>query len=427
METKTLKRRKPPIVRIRKSFFIIAIAVAAVFAYTPAAHANTAAGTTITNNVTVNYADAGGQAQTAVSNSVSITVSLVGAVAWGAVPPNADASSGAPLASAYTIQLTNQGNGSDTFTIADGTTEGAGLGGGTFASTPDEDGGTAGTQITLFGTVTSGAGAFGAGVTTIPVSNLTLADLVVGTTQVVIGGSTFTVAAGSSATQLVVTGDASGVANAAGIQIGERATLTFNGTVGTLTVGTASSTHTHNLTATGLSQNGNTAATALSGNWTTTVYNATLTVDKYVRNVGNANGNPAPGSGTTVNGAEYWASGVTGNPGDTLEYAVVISNSNQGLATVVLFQDTLPAFTGLVGGQTAVDTTGDGTYDHPGTTGDTEANDQANGIIETDTGVASTATSLTVYAGTGGDETTNAGGSIAGSSSCIIKYQVTID
>ncbi len=421
-------------IRTGKMVSALIIAMATLFFWTPAAFANTAAGTAITNAVTVDYDDAGGAAQLQISDSVDVTVSLVGALSWGAVPSDGTANSGASLPTAYTTTLTNLGNGSDTFTITDGTTQNpAQLSAGTFTIAPDEDGGTAGTQITLFGTVTSGTASFGGGTTTIPVSNLVTGDLTAGTTQVVIsGGGTYTVAAGSTATQLVVTGDATGDILGAGVQIGEIATITFDGTVGTITV-VASSDHTHNMTATGTSQNGNPAATAALGAWTTTVNGAALTVDKYVRNVTNASGNPVAGS-VSINGQNYWASGVTGNPdtgsgGDTLEYVIVVNNTAAGLATAVLVEDTLPAYTTLVAGSVEVDTDGIGGYD---VTGESEAHDDGGGIVETDTGDAATATQLSVYAGVGGDETVPAlyggtGGNIAGSGSCVIRYQVTID
>jgi uncharacterized repeat protein (TIGR01451 family) len=390
--------------------------------WSPQAHANTAAGTAIVNSVTVDYDDAGGVAQAQVTDSVSITVNLVGSVAWGALPAGATTSSGAALPAAYTIPLQNMGNGSDTFTITDNTSESDGdLSAGTFVVTPDEDGGTAGVQITLFGTVSSGAGVFGGGNTTIPVGNLTLADLTAGTTQVVINGTTYTVAAGSTATQLVVSGDATADVAAAGVQIGEVATVTYNGTAGTLSNGLLTATHDHDLNATGTSMNGNAAATADSGVWQTTVNGAQLTVAKYVRNVTNAAGNPGAG-GTPINGQTYFDSGVTGNPGDTLEYVVDIVNAAAGLATDVVFSDTLSAFTTYVASSVEVDTNGDGTYDVTIGGGETEGT-EAGGIIVV------SGSSITVYAGVGGDESTPLGGNIAGggTENSVVLYQATIN
>ena len=409
---------------LRTVLTTLALLAVGVFIVPGIAQANSAAGSTITNSVTVDYDDAGGTPQTQVTASVDVTVSLVGGVAWGAAPADQGTGSGAALPSAYSITLQNTGNGSDTFTITDNTTESSvNLTAGSFTTTPDEDGGTAGVQITLFGTVSSGAGVFAAGVTTIPAGNLTVADLVVGTTQVDIGGTLFTVAAGSTATQLVVTGNASGLVGGAGVQIGEVATLTYNGTAGTLSGGTTSATHDHNLTATGLAQDGNAAATATSATWQTTVSAGVLSVAKYVRNVSNANGNTGGVGGTAVNGGAdtFYTGGVTGNPGDTLEYAVVITNSGAGNATDVVFVDTLSGFTTYTTSTVQVDTDGDNTYDVTLPGSETEA-DNEGGIVTVSGSV------ITVYAGTTtGNETTDTGGVIAGSGTSVVLYRVTID
>jgi len=393
--------------------------------------AATAAGTVLTNAVTVDYKDGGGTAQTQLTASVNVTVSLVGGVAWGAAPVDQPTSSGDPLAAPYTVTLTNTGNGSDTFTIADGTTESSGnLTAGTFTTTPDEDGGTAGVQLTLFGTISSGAGVYdGTTNTTIPVGNLTVGDLTATVTTVVINGNTYTVAAGSTSTSLVVAGDASADVAAAGVQIGEIATVTYDGTtVGTLSGGTATATHDHSLTATGLALDGNTAATA-NVTWSTTVNNAVMTVTKYVRNATNANGNTNGVGPTVVNTVTYYTSGVTGNPGDTLEYAIVVANTGSGRGTDVIVTDTFPQFTAYVASSVTVDTNGDGTYDHTLGAGDTEASNEVAGIVETDTGDA-LGTVLKVYAGVGGVEGAayagGTGGEVAGAAQSVILYQLPI-
>lgn len=393
------------------------------------AQANTAAGTVLTNSVTVDYDDAGGTPQTQITDSVSVTVSLVGGVAWGAAPAGQIAGSGALLGLSYAITLSNTGNGSDSFTIIDNTTESSvNLTAGTFTMIPDEDGGTAGVQLILFGTVSSGAGVFAAGVTTIPVGNLTLGDLVAGTTTVDINGTTYTVAAGSTATSLVVTGDASADVPGTGVQVGEVATLTYNNTttdtVGTLSGGTATATHDHTLDATGLALGGNASATATSAVWQTTVNAPVLTVTKYVRNVFNASGNTGGVGATAVNGATYYTSGVTGNTGDTLEYAVVVANTGVAAASNVVFADTLSGFTTYVtsvASTTQVDTNGDGTYDVQLPGSETEVD--GAGIVSVAGGV------ITVYAGTGGNEATTTGGAIAGggAATSVVAYRATID
>lgn len=392
--------------------------------------ANTAAGTTITNSVTVTYKDGGGRLQDPESGSVSITVNLVGSVAWGNPPGGQNANSGASLDSAYSVTLRNLGNGSDTFTITDGTNQSSGnLSAGAFSFSPgDEDGVTPGHQIILFGTVSSGAGVHNPGpdTTTIPVGHLTVGDLTPDVTEVRIGSNTYTVAAGSTATQLVVSGNAATDVAAAGVQIGEIVTINYNGTVGNLSNGMTSATHNHQLTATGLGLNGNAPATT-DVSWQTTVQLSVLSVTKYVRNVDNPNGNTNGAGATLIIGQTYYTGGVTGNPTETLEYAVVIENTGPGLATDVVMEDTLSSFTSYVGGSVQVDTDGDGVFD---ALGGTEAHDDG-GIVETDTGDAATTTKIKVYAGIGGDETSQAGyggagGTIAGDGKSVVVYRVTI-
>ena len=65
---------------------LLAVLAVSVFIVPGIAQANSAAGTTITNSVTVDYDDAGGNPQTQVTASVDVTVSLVGSVSWGAAP-----------------------------------------------------------------------------------------------------------------------------------------------------------------------------------------------------------------------------------------------------------------------------------------------------------------------------------------------------
>lgn len=390
----------------------------------PKAEASTSAGTQLTNAVTVNYKDSGNIAQTPVTASVTVTVNLVGSVAWGTAPTAQDAGSGTALSAAYTITLHNTGNGSDTFTIVDLTTNGTGLGAGSFTIST--------TPATLFGTISSGAGSFAAAVTTIPVSNLTVADATSGKT-IQIGTHTYTIAPGSTSTSLKVNGDATADATGAGIQIGEVYTVTYNGTVGTLTAGTANADHTHSLKATGTSQNGNTAATATSTTWLTHVHGPSLTVTKYVRNATNANGNTTGTGSISLYGNTYYTAGVTGNPTDALEYVVIVKNTataTSGSATAVVFEDTFPTYTNYVAGQTKVDK-GTNSLVAPG---DTEACGEASGIFETDKCGAANPTKIKFFLGTGGLEgatyAAGTGGTITGGNNTPatwgILYRVTI-
>ncbi|EDY86984.1 conserved repeat domain protein [gamma proteobacterium HTCC5015] len=387
------------------------------------AQANTSAGTTLQNAVTVDYTDAGGTAQAQISDSVDVTVDHVADVAWGAAPAGQATSSGDTLPSAYTIDLTNTGNGSDSYNITDNTSEtcaGGTLTAESFAFT---------TPVVLGATVSAAAATDDGTNTTIEVSNMTVADFTAGDIVVINNGATeYTVVsatAGATATdndELVVSGVHTGDFNAAGLQIGERAEFSYGatGTAGTLSGGPASCTHDHSIVATGTTATGgNTQSTDTVSGWVTTVNGVTLTVDKYVRNVTTAAKNPGAAD-ITFDSVDYYATGVTGNPGETLEYLVVIDNATAGNAAGVEFNDTLPAFTGYVTSSIEVDTDGDGTFDVALPGDETEA-DSEGGIV------TQSGSSIQVFAGTGGDEDTDTGGNIAGSSNSVVKYQVTID
>ncbi len=406
----------------------LALSLAASGALLPlAAQAQLAAGTTISNQATVNFKDAAGNAQTAAtSNTVNVTVALVGALSWGAAPAGQTVPSGTALSPSYTFTLINGGNGADTVTLSHTATQSTtDLAAGSFTLTGDVV-----NSITLFGTIASGAGVFGGANTTIPVYYQDTANLTAGTTVVRIGGSNFTVTAGSTATQLVVVGNATAVATGAGVQIGEVGTITLSGTVGVLSAPSTTATHNHSISATGTAQGGNAAATpAAALTWSTTVTRVAISVVKYVRNFTDNNDNAA---GVTtivyppVTGNTYYQSGITGNAnggsgGDNLEYLIVITNTGGGNATDVTFTDTLSANITYVAGSAQLDTNGDGTWDVAvGVGGETDGVD-AGGKITYSAGT------LTIRAGTGGNENTPVGGTIVPGATSVILFQANIN
>lgn len=101
-----------------------------------AANTFTAAGTSITNQATVSYQDANSVAQTPVtSNVATVTVTQIYGVI---VTPPTDAKSAANNANAiYTVTVTNNGNGLDTFDLSSADTSGWAPGTVTFSSTSD--------------------------------------------------------------------------------------------------------------------------------------------------------------------------------------------------------------------------------------------------------------------------------------------------
>lgn len=401
------KQQKP-----RGPFFATLItALALIVLTTGSAFAALSAGTTISNQASVTYAES---AIAVDSNIVDVTVNLVSGLTWldATLSPATD-TVGNGGAVSYTVDLQNTGNGTTTATITDGTTQVlASLGAGSWNIAPNAP--------VLVGAISSGAGVLGAGVTTIPVSNLATASLVVGTTRVLINGNEYIVAAGSTATGLVVTGDATADAAAAGVQIGEVRSITFSGTAGTLVDPDLDENHVHAMTATddvggNLNSDGNPAATDITTAWNTRVVAGALTVAKYSRNVSNA---VVGVTSIVYDGNTYYQSGVTGNsafgavPADTLEYLVVISNAGPGSATDVQMSDAISTFLALDTASVDIDTDGDGTFDVV----DAAANDAAGYSAPT----------LTVYAGVGGSLTTVTGGSVAAAAVTAIRYQAAI-
>lgn len=429
-------KEKSPMGLKRKGGVLLTIAFSSVL-FSHIAEANTSAGTILRNTVTLDYADVNNVAQPQETDTVDVTVDMVPSVAWGVAPSNQTVQSAQALPSAYTITLTNTGNGSDAYDITDNTTETCTtgtLGTESFGFT---------TPVTLGATVSAAAGVFALGQTTISVSNMTTADFGVGNT-VMIGTLpapfvvvSATAGVGIAPDTLVVTGDATGAGGAtgAGVQIGERISYSYGATgnagalSGAPTPGVGCQ-HDHELVADGtLATGGNTDSTDTVNGWSTIVENAQLSVAKYVRNV--TDGTKNAGGGVSLYGQTYYPSGVTGNPGQTLEYIVVATNASSGDATDVKFVDTLPTYTTYVASSLVVDADGNGTMDAAivGETLGIDAIVGPGGVLEMAGNV------ITVYAGVAGDEDTATGGSVQDvgealntpSNTTAIRYRVTIN
>ena len=93
---------------------VAVVLMAAVALTSPAFALGTSAGTNITNQATVNYEDANGNPLTAVSNTVTTTVSQVAAVD---VSPDNSGSGNPGDTVVYAHTLTNNGNEDDTFDL----------------------------------------------------------------------------------------------------------------------------------------------------------------------------------------------------------------------------------------------------------------------------------------------------------------------
>jgi len=101
-------------------FAALAFVVGLVVAMPQTSSANTGAGASILNVVTVNYKDAGGVTAYAETAASTVTVNLVGSLPNVVTPANLTVASGGTATYVYTI--TSTANGSDTYNIAAGNT-----------------------------------------------------------------------------------------------------------------------------------------------------------------------------------------------------------------------------------------------------------------------------------------------------------------
>ncbi len=317
--------------------------------------ANTGAGTTILNVVTVNYQSPGGVALVA-SASASVTVTLVPtAVALAAVGLTTGATpSGAAIT--YSFTATSNANGSDTYLLnsAAGTLTNA-----TAPTVVFKQGATTVTQLTLASSVISDVTA--ANTIVVPAgtaSNLAAGDIVV------INGTDY----------LVSTVSGTGTAAAANVGATTAGTITAEVPVSiVLAANTAGSNAVPAFIASvvgtpspqiGLLVAEQQAFTADVTSSTVAPGNGTVPLDITV-------GGPTPGTPvtppitttTTVQGANLtitkevssdggltFAAAGSGAPLSTLTYRITISNGGAGSASTVVITDPMPAYTTYVAG-----------------------------------------------------------------------------
>lgn len=374
------------------------------------ANATTAAYAVIRNTASVSYADAVGLNPNTVTASVDVTVNLVAVTPTLSTPADTVIPSGTTTDYAYTIL--NNSNGPETFNLAVVFNQTAGnITGHTEVFVPLS-------PITLGATTVAAAAAANATVITVPNdgsgggADSPVNGIAVGDT-VMIGASSYTVTAtmdnatGTSTITLGGTGLTGPVT--VGTQIGERGSFISRTTP---TASVNNSIYTLTVSATGA------AAAATDLTQTTVLVTAALVPTKFVRNIAVA---CSTGTVVTVDtglGAgpgNYCSSGVTGNPGQTLEYLIRVSNPSGGAAaTNVIISDPVPAFTTQTG-NIALDP-GTGTYSNvlPAANNHDFAEVVANIVY--------------IYAGTGGfDDVANGGGSLAANTTTFGAFRVTID
>jgi uncharacterized repeat protein (TIGR01451 family) len=287
-----------------------------------AAMASTGANTVITNVATVNYNDAGGNAQAPVNSlPVLVTVTLVPSAPTLSSPANVTIPQGTSATLTYTI--TGTANGQDTYNLSS-------------TATPSNDSSVTPAlpaNITLGGTTLAAAATAGDTSILVPydnnASNASDNGLVVGSV-IVVGGNAYTIssitknAAANTAT-IGLTTAITGTAVAVATIVGERKTFTETVASGTVTTG-SSGTETVSTTATSSTSPG--ATTAQGTPTVITVTRPTLTVTKLV---------------STDNGATFGASGSAA-PGTVLIYKITASNTGSSSATTVAFTDVVPQY-----------------------------------------------------------------------------------
>jgi hypothetical protein len=429
-----------------------------------AALAGSAGNTVVRNTITVNYSDAKGNAQGAVSASVDISVTTVAATPTIlAFTPTAGSTDGTGAIQTYTARVRSNSNGPGavSFGTADGTFTNIAAGtaptvpgniylGSTIIDPSDPQKGTPltianGSPITLAVpndnaavNSTGGAGAF---------NDHIINGLAVNAIVYVTDGTTyygpFTVTAvtdpavGTSATAApgsITLSNSSGAGISFtpqyGWQIVEAKDVTFTVTQGQVPIATAESTSTWVTTLTATM----TGATAATSPVTTTAHMGKLAIAKYVRNVSNAlaTGSTPYTPPVNVNGARntFYKGGVTAKPGEILEYLAVVHDSGTGDSTAVYATDLTPTYSTLVAGTSYGSSTAGQIFAHAAFNNvetDLSMNNSGgatNVAYGSSTGTTAGST-MTFNLGTGCS--TTAGGKLQSTEEAYIIYQVKIN
>lgn len=334
-----------------------ALAVAAAIAFSASsALANTAANTEIVNRARLTY-NGGLTAE----SSVSVTVGLIPSTPNLQITRADSAYTGVNTpAVTNTVTITATANGPADYSLVPtviGSTNTAALP----SVQPSVSGGatvnigasvTTGASGTTFITVpASGAsGANPANINGISVNDTIVFTVGVNTVSKVVSSFTNN---GDGTYNINWTSGAIASAPPAGTQIGERVEVPLTATPGTIAVqGSVITTSVQAVVSTGAAPFGGApapanATVANTGNpnrWTST--NPNIAFQKYSRNVNNAAGN-ANGSGAasiSINGSSstYFTGGVTGKPGDTIEYVIRTTNNGALDITNASISDLLP-------------------------------------------------------------------------------------
>lgn len=400
--------------------FACSVALIALMAFVlpQAAQANMAANTKIINSATASYNDGTGTITTDPS-TVTVTVTLVPAAPGAAVKvgeenknstyagPNAN-----PITNTFTV--TAASNGPDTYELTAGITVGS--------QQNNNSSGTLGAitpagPITLGATITVGISTVNA--LTVPTDGTAdnkINEIKAGDTIVIdISGTDYvrTVGAvadtGSGMQSIPVTVPLPS-APASATLVRERQEVTVIANCGTIDQNGQSIVMTKTLTATSQTD---TNLKGTSGLATDTWTNGLVVFKKYVRNIdilaACSTGNTVPFDSKT-----YCDAGVTGTPGQTLEYLMVIENTGTGSVSAAVVNDTVPVdYVNWVAGSIVYWDETNGSH----SVSDTSGNDNGN------------FTSPTLKVNVGGVTPpidTGLGGTIAAAATVHVTYRVAI-
>ena len=446
----------------------VAILFMMVGAQAMAANAGAAATTTLENIASATYTSAASATPiTATSNAVVITINLVPAfptVAFASSTPTDLLNLVEGQTATLTYTLTSNANGPDDYTVIVGETSVINITG-TVA--------TAAAAITLGGSTVAVDSTIDAGCLTVASSNcvITLPNdasagtggvngLDLGDTVVFEGGQVCTIAPsgtltdtggltslGGTLSSIEVTG-CSGAAGTivAGTSVYEQATQTVAVLIDVTSPGAPG---TATLQVTAIVDGSPAITSAALTDLPVQAYVIDLTISKFVRNVTESGLNPACGltalSCLNVDGVLYHASGVTANPTNILEYAILASN-NGGPVTEIILTDDLTAFSSFNGAtgtsKILVETTAaNNSSGLCAAVGGTTDGTQGTCILSAGTPIDATIATavagdtITVSAGDNGSNgATNsgvvtglAGGELAVGKVSVVLFQVTVD
>ena len=319
---------------LAKTSLALALAVTAL-SCAQTAGASTAANTAIVNKAVLTYNNG-----LTAESSVTVKVDLVPALPNVTITRGEAAYQGVdtpPIPN--TVTITSAANGPETYTVTPTIT----------ASTNSTDPSvTGGTPVVLGATITAGTGSSTSIIVPAPmggaitadsdVNGIAVNDIIVFTvnshtytprvtsTQYNVTNNTFQI--NWANTDAIPAADILG----AGVQVGERQQVNLSAKPGTINSLGLEITTTVKAEVTAPNFPANSATTAPANKWTSTP--PTITFQKYSRNVtvpvagsGTPHFNASIEGNTGAGSLPYYTGGVTGKPGDTIEYIIEASNS----------------------------------------------------------------------------------------------------